>query len=98
MGDAEKFKQAMLGGKKETPPPPRPKVMAKKAKTPITTSSIIDKIIITLNPLDLLNPDEIRLREILTASRGKLNRNETYQRNNLIKPLLDFLIKIGIIK
>lgn len=69
-----------------------------KPKRVITVSLIRDEIVKRINPLDTINPDEMRLREILTAKRGAKNKNETYQRNNIINPLIEFLIKQGWIR
>ena len=95
MSDFEKFKQKM-GKTKVSEQENRP--IIKKPKKVITTSLIIDEIIKALNPLELLNPDEVELLRILTTPKGNPNRNQTFQRNNIIKPLIDFLIKIGLIK
>lgn len=77
--------------KKDTPKTPRI-----YTSTPKTVSGLMEKMIESLK--DSILPDEKRLYEILIAPRGNKNRNETYQRNNIIKPTLEFLIKKNWIK
>ncbi len=75
---------------------PTPQIRSQKK--PITVSFILDEIVKNLDPFEMTSPDEIRLRELLTAPRGNKHRNENFQRRSVIMPLLEFLIKKGWIK
>lgn len=65
----------------------------KITKRIVTVSTVLDEIVKSMTSEDLTNPDEIQLRKILTAARGHKNRNETYQRRQIVRPLIEYLIK-----
>ena len=95
--DFNTFKKAT--SKQEEPEPvkvitPRAPRIVKKA---LTSNEIIKKIVETIDPFESTNPDDLFIRNILTANRGHANRNQTYQRN-IIRMVLDKLIEMGMIK
>ena len=66
-------------------------------REPMTSKRVFRLLIEALDPLEILDGDDIYLRDILTAKPGFPNRNATYQRN-IIKRVIDKLIEMRLIK
>ncbi len=96
--DFSKFKNAMTTPKaepkKEEPKTPRAPRIIKKA---LTSNEVIKMLVESINPLESTNPDDLFIRNILTANRGNANRNQTYQRN-IIRMVINRLIELEMIK
>lgn len=78
----------------------KPKPVAyvpRQPKEPISTNSMINRMIGHLDPLGLLNADQKRLREILTSEAGFDNRNKRWQ-YGIVRIVIDTLIEMGAIR
>lgn len=81
--------------KEEAPKETKREPIIRQPKRIITVSLVLDEIVKKIDIHEIINPDEMQLRKILTAPRGNLHRNETYQRRQIVRPLIEFLIKQG---